>query len=427
MSLLMDALKRAEQANKRGQASGQPKPASPLTLEPTQKGTTAIPSPHEADDVPESISSGLPVLEALDDEFWAHAKESALRRSRASDATTNPPRQRSGSNATGDAAQADAGRDTVRKVFTAKQTMAPANSFLITLLVLSAIAAAGLGIYFWLQLGPITGLAAKSASATAVAPPAQTFPVASTAATTVSGPAAPAVRTLPPHSTGAASIAPRPAAPERNPSDTIQRPGDAGMAPIRISKSRTSQEPLATSAYAAFQAGDLPSARTAYEHLLSQDPRSIEALEGLAAVDLREGKLDEAQTSYLRILEIDPRNATAHANLIDVKGDADPIALESRLKSLLASQPDLPVLSFSLGNIYASQGRWSEAQAAYFKAFSMESDNPDYAFNLAVSLDQLHQTRLAKQYYEHALNASEGRPAGFDRTQALSRLQALQR
>lgn len=430
MSLLMDALKRAEQANKRGQASGQPKSVSPLAVEPIQKERPAGSSPQAAH-VPETAPPGLPTLESLDDEFIAHARQPALSRGPVADATTSPPQRPAESRATGNAGQAAAGaisgRDTVRNAFTVKQAMVPGNSFLLTLLVLSAIAAAGLGIYFWLQLRPIAGLATKSASVTGITSAALTSPAPSPVATTAPGSAATLARTLPAQSAGTPAVAARPIPREANAYESSQHPVDAGMAPIRISKSRTRPEPLAASAFAAFQAGDLRSARTAYESLLVQDPRSIEALQGLAAVALREGKVDEALTSYQRILEIDPRDAIAHANLIDIKGDADPAAVETRLKSLLASQPDLPVLNFSLGNVYASQGRWSEAQAAYFKALSMDSENPDYAFNLAVSLDQLHQARLAKHYYEQALNASEGRPAGFDRTQALSRLQALQR
>ncbi|MGV3590440.1 MAG: tetratricopeptide repeat protein, partial [Gammaproteobacteria bacterium] len=50
-----------------------------------------------------------------------------------------------------------------------------------------------------------------------------------------------------------------------------------------------------------------------------------------------------------------------------------------------------------LGNHYAAQGRWSEAQGAYYNALLTARRSaggpvhPDYAFNLAVSLEQLNQ------------------------------------
>ena len=92
----------------------------------------------------------------------------------------------------------------------------------------------------------------------------------------------------------------------------------------------------------------------------------------------------------------------------------DPIAVESRVKSMLAANPEANVLHFTLGNQYAQQGRWAEAQQAYFKAFAANPENPDFAFNLAVSLDQLRQGKLALEYYRKALSLAETRGAAFD-------------
>ena len=106
------------------------------------------------------------------------------------------------------------------------------------------------------------------------------------------------------------------------------------------------------------------------------------------------------------------------------QGDAD--SAESRLKTALSGQPDSPPLLFALGNLYARQQRWSEAQQAYFQAYAGEPDNPDIIFNLAVSLDRLRQGRLAAQYYRMALDAGDVRTAAFDRDQVRTRLLELQ-
>jgi uncharacterized protein HemY len=50
---------------------------------------------------------------------------------------------------------------------------------------------------------------------------------------------------------------------------------------------------------------------------------------------------------------------------------------ESRLKNLLREQRDSAALHFALGNVHARQNRWSEAQQAFFKAFSAEPEHPD--------------------------------------------------
>lgn len=195
---------------------------------------------------------------------------------------------------------------------------------------------------------------------------------------------------------------------------------------VNFAAPQVKPESTVAEAFEAFRMGNLTVARLAYEKLLQADPRNPDALHGLAAVALREGRADAAAVAYLRILEANPSDAAAHAGLVGLDARGDPLASESRIKSLLAAQPDVPVLNFALGNLYARQDRWDEAQQAYFKAVTEDGNNPDYLFNLAVSLDQLHQPRLAAQYYGRALLAAENRPAAFDRAQASNRLRQLQ-
>ena len=128
-----------------------------------------------------------------------------------------------------------------------------------------------------------------------------------------------------------------------------------------------------------------------------------------------------------RLLELDPRDAHAQAALIGMQGSVDPVQSESRIKSMIAAQPEATHLYFTLGNQYAAQDRWVEAQDAYFKAFSAEPDNADYAFNLAVSLDHMRQRKLASDYYRKAIALAGPRQVGFDRRQAEARAKELER
>jgi tetratricopeptide (TPR) repeat protein len=146
----------------------------------------------------------------------------------------------------------------------------------------------------------------------------------------------------------------------------------------------------------------------------------------MAAIDARQGRVDRAQDLYQRVLESDPTDATAQAALINLRGQSDAGQSESRLKTLLASQPDSSALHFALGNLYARQGRWGEAQQAYFQSYALDPDNPDYLFNIAVSLDHLRQNKLAAQYYRMALNAGDTRRSAFDRNVVGKRILELQ-
>ena len=94
---------------------------------------------------------------------------------------------------------------------------------------------------------------------------------------------------------------------------------------------------------------------------------------------------------------------------------------------MLAVNPAGHFLIFTLGNQFALQGRWAEAQQEYFKAFSAEPENADFAYNLAVSLDHLRQPKLALDYYRRAVALANARGASFDAAAAQERIAQLSR
>ncbi|MGB7990627.1 MAG: tetratricopeptide repeat protein, partial [Candidatus Methylophosphatis roskildensis] len=270
-------------------------------------------------------------------------------------------------------------------------------------------------------LTPQTGaLQAPVADAAASAPSAPSAPIvdAEPAAAgqhrAVSAPRSTAMRAADPARAG--SFATPPPAPE------VQAP--TGPRVRRAAPPREQINPAVAQGYAAYSAGDLESAKRHYEEALRADPRSLDALNGMTAIALRAGRGDLAETYLARALEVDPHDPYALSSLAALKGRSDPQTAERRLRGLIAATPDSPAANFSLGNLYARDGRWGEAQQAYFRAFAAEPDNPDYQFNLAVSLDHIRQSRLALQYYQSALAAA--RPGAFDRERAAIRVRDLQ-
>ena len=117
---------------------------------------------------------------------------------------------------------------------------------------------------------------------------------------------------------------------------------------------------------------------------------------------------------YRRALDIDPRNATAIAGLASIADYGQPEGLESQLRGEVARNPQSPQLHFTLGNLYATQSRWNDAQVEFFEAYRFDPANADILFNLAVSLDHIGQTRLAAEHYRRALEASRGQATQFD-------------
>jgi tetratricopeptide (TPR) repeat protein len=205
-------------------------------------------------------------------------------------------------------------------------------------------------------------------------------------------------------------------------------------APITIVRSSTPQIDLVVvQAYSAFQARDYVDARALYQQALRATPNSRDAMLGIAAVAMLQGESTLARNMYTRLLEQDPRDALARAGLLETVPASDPVRTESELRTLFDSHPDVAPLAFALGNLYASQRRWNEAQQAYYdalraaKAGAADPVSPDYAFNLAVSLERLNQPQSAYEFYREALQQSAQVQPNFDPRVLRQRLEDLER
>ncbi len=167
--------------------------------------------------------------------------------------------------------------------------------------------------------------------------------------------------------------------------------------------SESSIDPILMGAYQAYTRGDDALAQQQYRQVLQRDVRNVDALLGMAAIAQRQGRDADALGWYQKVLEIEPTNTIAQSASISPSGNADPVTVESHIKNMLARQPEAANLHASLGNLYAEQNQWPSAQEAYFNASRLAPNNADYAFNLAISLDQMGKAKLALKQYERAL------------------------
>jgi len=205
---------------------------------------------------------------------------------------------------------------------------------------------------------------------------------------------------------------------------------DASIMPgeIRITRARLQQATIpgkVQEAYEAYQRGDFSRAETLYRMALNRHPQNRDALLGIAALAWRNGDRAGAAGIYSRLLQLNPEDSAARSALVTLRKDPNAVADESSIKLMLTRAPDSPHLRFVLGNVYARQARWSEAQQAYFDALRRDKENPDYAFNLAVSLDHLGQQAAALGYYRKAVEFAGRRSSKFAAADAQSRIQAL--
>jgi tetratricopeptide (TPR) repeat protein len=449
MSLLLEALKKAEKAKEEAQRrargeDGEAREASAAEAERrpvlTRDKLPEISTSLEimSDDLsPPPAPASTPALEPLEPPPAPKARP----------APKAPPRPAAAKPSDDPAA---ASRASAKKVFEAKFSEPdPRLPFYITMGALGVFALGTVG-YFWYQLRPPAALvnlnAPRQADTVAVAGDAKS-PAPAAAAPSVSNaiPGLPATATKAPAaapSTAPAAAAPAaaPRAPLEAPVETprlrpAQRfpdpraaPASASETTASVSRAPAQVHPRVEAGYAAYLAGDLAAARSEYQQAVREEATNRDALLGLAALDVRAGRYESAEALYLRVLQVDPRDAQAQAALIALRsGRSDPLATESRVKTLLAADPSAHALNFALGNQLAQQNRWAEAQQEYFKAYTAEPDNADFAYNLAVSLDHLRQPRQALDYYQRAIGLSERRGASFDLTAARLRATELTR
>lgn len=200
-----------------------------------------------------------------------------------------------------------------------------------------------------------------------------------------------------------------------------------GIVQLRSKKPLAAVDPALLAAYEDFNRGEDAAAQQQYRQLLQHDVRNVDAMLGMAAIAQRQGRDADAVGWYQALLVIEPRNMGAQSALLNLQPSADDVATGSRIKSMLLQQPESASLHAALGNVYAAQSQWTDAQQAYFNASQFAPDNADYAFNLAISLDQLGKSKLALQQYQRSLDMLNSSAASSpDRAQLVARMQALQ-
>lgn len=177
--------------------------------------------------------------------------------------------------------------------------------------------------------------------------------------------------------------------------------------------------------YLALSEGRLDQAEQSYLKVLALHPHEKDALLGLAVVAHRKMQAERASSLYRQVLREDLGNTTAAAGLVNLSMRADPVAAESQLRELLDLKPAAAEFHYALGSVLARQLRWGEAQQAFFRAYSLAPDNTLYAYNLAVTLDRLHQFAAALPYYKLASRPAKPDGSILDQDAIGRRIQEL--
>lgn len=396
MSLLLDALKKSEEARLSNQ-SGQSNQSSPAATSPS-----VTPAPQVDNEL---------TLEVL--------PQTSAHEATASDRKT--------------AIELEPVRVAAQNLFAAK--VAPKsnkiNLGIVPIALISGLFFAFVGgIYIWLETStpptaqvprrmavePAAPIAAVPESSTAVAPPSTARPSEATSINQTNSVNSVNTATA---LTQKSSTRSKPAANPARPPQTLP-----AQAALMFKPHTDNVAMLLTEGYRAYRAGDVIAAMERYQAVLQRDEKNRDALLGMAAIAQQQQNDGLAIQYYSRVLALDPRDPAAYAAMTALNL-SNPASAESHLKLLIPHRPHAGILYFALGNVYADQSRWGDAQQAYFSAVNREPENAQFNFNLAVSLDHLSRNIMATQYYQRALQLDQTGAANFNHAAAQQRLQQL--
>ena len=182
--------------------------------------------------------------------------------------------------------------------------------------------------------------------------------------------------------------------------------------------------------------------------MLKDDPKSVQALVGMASVLMKEGRTGEVVALCKRTLSLDDQNTQAYALLGEVyTGQKKPaqalpylekaVAIqpklsqnrlnlagclievrqfaraEALLKEIIEDYPRFPLAEFNLGLLYDEQGRLEEAKAAYAAEVAAYPSHFKARFNLGKVLFQLGDDAAALDEMREVVRISPRLPQGY--------------
>ncbi len=220
------------------------------------------------------------------------------------------------------------------------------------------------------------------------------------------------------------------AAAKRAPSNSQQRAAQSAMEQVdpqpQIQRSmlNAAVDADVMRGYKALGQNQFAQAREAYSQVLANNPTQRDALLGIAYAHQALGNTDQAISTLRRLVELYPRDSDGLSALYLI-GGGDLVAEETRFKQLLDRSEHPAAVHYTLGVLYFDQNRYGEAERAFSRAAALSPNQPDYAYNLALTLDQLGRSRDAARQYVVALNLANQTSAIFSRDLARARLKIL--
>jgi Tfp pilus assembly protein PilF len=148
-------------------------------------------------------------------------------------------------------------------------------------------------------------------------------------------------------------------------------------------------------------------ATQAYQKVIELDPTYVEAYNNLGIVYQMMGDVDRAFGAYQKATEINPRYQKAYNNLgiLLLLKERYEEAVEAFQKAL-AINPNSIESHINLGILFKKKGQWDEAIESYQKALAIDPLHRETHYNIALLYEQLENFELAISHYQQFIQLS---------------------
>lgn len=154
------------------------------------------------------------------------------------------------------------------------------------------------------------------------------------------------------------------------------------------------------------------SALEMFNSLYERNPRDVRILMGRAVAQQKLGMDDVAIMSYEALLDAAPGNTDAIVNMMGLIKKQYPAVALRRLTDLRDKFPGNAGIAAQLGMTYAQMGDNQQALQSLGTAASLDPNNAQHLYNMAVVADRAGSKAMAVQYYEQSLQTDAVYGAG---------------
>lgn len=210
--------------------------------------------------------------------------------------------------------------------------------------------------------------------------------------------------------------------------DPVMEPGSSFVV-VNKTHGAQSQESLLVSANRALKLGRYDAAMEMYDSLYAKNKKDPAILMGRAVAYQKAGRSESAIQMYEELLAVDKNNGNALLNMLGLLRTQYPETALRRLMNLREQYPGNASVAAQIGLIEADLNHPDEALRYLGMAASIEPQNAQHYFNMAIVADRKGDKAQAIKLYEQALetDAVYGGGRSIAREQIYDRLAILRR